>query len=80
MAGLIHTVARIRQRTRLALVGIAATLVLAVSAAQTPATGYPSRPIRLIVPVGPGGATDTLSRRMAERLSKAMNTPEDGAA
>lgn len=77
MAGLIHAVARPRQRTRLALAGIVTTLVLAFApaAAQTPATGYPSKPIRLIVPVGPGGATDTLSRRMAERLSKAMNTP-----
>ena len=36
---------------------------------------YPSKPIRLIVSVGAGGATDALTRRLADRLSKSMNTP-----
>ena len=38
-------------------------------------TAYPSKPIRLIVSVGAGGATDALTRRLADRLSKSMNTP-----
>ena len=36
---------------------------------------YPNKPIRMIVSVGTGGATDSLARRLAERLSKSMNTP-----
>lgn len=32
------------------------------------ATGYPSRPIRLIVPYSPGGVADLLSRIVAQRL------------
>jgi len=36
---------------------------------------YPSKPIRMIVSVGAGGATDSIARRLAERLSKSMNTP-----
>lgn len=36
---------------------------------------YPNKPIRMIVSVGAGGATDALARRLADRLSKAMNTP-----
>lgn len=30
---------------------------------------YPSRPVRIIVPVSAGGATDTLARRLADRLT-----------
>ena len=33
------------------------------------------KPIRMIVSVGAGGATDTLTRRLAERLSKSLGAP-----
>lgn len=33
---------------------------------------YPSKPIRMIVSVGAGGATDTLARKMAEKLSASL--------
>jgi tripartite-type tricarboxylate transporter receptor subunit TctC len=33
------------------------------------APGYPSRPVRIIVPYGPGGVADTTMRIIAERLS-----------
>ena len=36
---------------------------------------FPSKPIRMIVSVGAGGATDSMARRLAERLSKSLNTP-----
>ena len=35
-------------------------------------SAYPNKPIRMIVSVGAGGATDSIARRLAERLSKSM--------
>lgn len=33
---------------------------------------YPSKPIRVIVPIGPGGSTDIVGRILAQRLSEQM--------
>jgi tripartite-type tricarboxylate transporter receptor subunit TctC len=53
-------------------------LLAATALANLPAWAqntYPNKPIRMIVSVGAGGATDALARRLAERMSKSMNTP-----
>ncbi|HKC42878.1 MAG TPA: tripartite tricarboxylate transporter substrate binding protein [Burkholderiales bacterium] len=49
---------------------VAAPAVLAQGAA-----GYPTKPIRMIVPFTPGSATDVMGRLVAERLTAAWGQP-----
>lgn len=37
--------------------------------------GYPNRPIRVIVPTTPGGASDIMMRHLAQKMSESMKTP-----
>jgi tripartite-type tricarboxylate transporter receptor subunit TctC len=51
------------------LVGIA-VMVVAGTAPVHAQSGYPERPVKIIVPIGPGGSYDLVGRFLAEALSK----------
>ena len=58
-----------------ALLHVALTwLTLCASPAWAQQDMFAARPVRMIVSVGAGGATDTLTRILAERLTKTLNT------
>lgn len=55
---------------RLKFILLVAALIYLPS--QAGAENYPDRPIRIIVPTGPGGAADIVSRLLAEKLQKSL--------
>jgi tripartite-type tricarboxylate transporter receptor subunit TctC len=60
-----------RRRLEGAAIGIAALVALAVAPAdEVRAQVYPDKPIRLIVPAGPGGPTDVPARLLSQILPK----------
>ena len=64
------------QRRRLLTAGATALLALAGAApALAQGTGWPTKPVRIVVPFAPGGTTDILARAMAPELSKALGQP-----
>lgn len=72
-----------RALTRRSLLALAALAPIARTAAAE--STYPSKPIRLIIPFSPGGATDVAGRLVADGLAAALKTTvvvenRDGAA
>jgi tripartite-type tricarboxylate transporter receptor subunit TctC len=62
-----------QRRFLLAAATVAATSLLASSPARSQGPGdYPTRPIRMIVPFAPGGASDFLARAIAPRLGQML--------
>src|ERR1700675_4031807 len=54
------------------IVWIAAALLIHCSFAGHAQHGYPSRPVRMVVTVPPGGAADFVARIMAQKLGDAF--------
>jgi tripartite-type tricarboxylate transporter receptor subunit TctC len=53
------------------LLAIGAAVVSPATAAQS-AHDYPSRPLRMIIPFGPGGASDTVARALQPKLERVL--------
>ena len=51
---------------------LATTLATAPTAVLAQATGFPSKPIKIVVPYPPGGATDLAARMVAPRLQEEL--------
>ena len=62
--------------SRLLVVLLAASTSLFASSLQAqPAASYPSKPIKMIVPFSPGGATDLTARTLAQKLTELLGQP-----
>lgn len=51
---------------------LAASLLLAAPLSQAQSAGYPSKPIRLVVPFPAGGATDIFARAVSQKLGERL--------
>ena len=48
---------------------------LAMTAAAVSAQDYPTRPIKMVIPYGPGGGTDLVARKVAEHMRATLGQP-----
>ncbi|MBL8376399.1 MAG: tripartite tricarboxylate transporter substrate binding protein [Burkholderiales bacterium] len=55
--------------------GLAAALLLAAAAPAVLAQTYPAKGVRIVVAYPPGGATDVVTRVLAEHLSRSLGQP-----
>jgi tripartite-type tricarboxylate transporter receptor subunit TctC len=56
-------------------VSIAAALTLCASALAQPASDYPNKPVKIIVPFAPGGLTDVMTRLAANSFERRFKQP-----
>ena len=48
-------------------------IIACLLGAAVQAQDYPARPIKLVVPIGPGGGTDILARHMAQKMTERLH-------
>ena len=58
-----------------ATLGALAAASLSLTSAHVAAQGFPNKPIRLVVPYAPGGATDIIGRAAAAELTRLLGQP-----
>src|SRR4051812_34886903 len=54
---------------------LAATFIVCTAAAAAVAQDFPTHPVKIVVPYGPGTGIDLAARILADRLSKTMGQP-----
>ena len=57
---------------KIALQGLLAAAMVAALPGHSAEQAYPSRPIRLVVPLAPGGTNDTMARIISDRLAERL--------
>src|SRR3954466_5493377 len=63
---------RDRQSNRPASLALAAAGVMAACGVQAQ-SDYPAKPVRMVIPIAPGGGTDIVGRMIAQKLTQAFN-------
>ena len=64
-----------RSIMRIACLALSVPALASFAAKSFAQTGYPARPVRLIIPFPPAGAADILSRTLGPRLGDALGQP-----
>src|SRR4030088_1266257 len=59
------------RRVALAVVALSLPLAAAAQSADT----YPTRPVKILVPYAPGGATDIIARHISPKLQEVLGQP-----
>lgn len=61
------------RRAALAALGAASTIFATLFTPTAALADYPDRPVKVVVPYAPGGATDVVARIFADQLDKQLN-------